>query len=375
MNKHKRLIGAYLIPLLIMTLSASVLRTVALFTDFNPVNGHFNNDTIILTANIIIVAAAIFAFTYTFLGEKQNLKATFATPSTYVPSGLVAVCLMFIAITLIGYGMNAPTTGEKFDNLQYPLATITALLAIPSAIHFFLNAYFTDVKNEVRALFSLSTLLFLSFYAAFLYFSKDLALNAPNKIVDQMAFLFSALFFLYEARISLGIEVWRGYIAFGMISASLCAYSAFPSLCYYLIKHKPVSHSPEENLLVAAIFIFVTLRICLTTRLRSLDDDGGISTLEKYAIERQIHVSEEEKVYKDAFAIQMTIDDLGAYESEATDAESSGEEQTEQAEADASAMADASTEAEEPEGENLSFDFDTDLSRGVLEESDTENKE
>lgn len=341
--------GGYLIPLLIATLTAVSLRTAALFTDLNFGNAHFNTGALIFSADVIIAIFSIFAFTYLIFGAKQNLKATFAAPSTYVPSGLVGICLLFISVTLLGYGLDAPEGVSLYENLEYPLALICSALALPSALHFFLNAYVTDVKNETRAFFSMFTVLFLAFYTAFLYFSKDLPLNAPNKIVDQMAFLFTALFFLYEARISLGTEVWRGYISFGMIGAVLSAYSAIPSLIFYLFKSKTVSNSVEENLLLLSVFIFISLRLCLTATLRDRDDDGGISTLRKYADERQMHVSEEEAVYKDAFAIQMTIDDLGAYDTP-DNAERTDNEAPE---------IEGETEEVPEDAENITFDFDT----------------
>ena len=355
--------GLYLIPVLIATIAAVALRTVALFTELNIKNGHFDGKALIVSANVIISFFALFALSYLFVGSKDNLAASFSTPSTYVPSGLVSVCLLFLGVSLGIYGLSGfVPDGFVSGNLQHPLALIIALLAVPAAIHFFLNAYFTDIKNETRALFSLFTVLFFALYAVFLYFNRELALNAPNKIVDQMAFLFSALFFLYEARISLGRAVWRGYIAFGMTGAALCAYSSIPSLVLYFVRSTEVSNSMEENLLLFAVFIFISSRLCLTMTLRAENDDGGVSTLEKYATERQAHVNEVEEVYKDAFAIQMTIDDLGAYDAE-SEYPTAEEELPEQAEAE---------KAEEEPIVNLTFDFDADT---ALEEKADEAEE
>lgn len=363
MNKHKKLMGIYLIPILIATVAAVTLRTVALFTEFNIKNGHFDGKALIVSANVITLFFAVFALSYLFVGSKDNLVASFCTPSTYVPSGLVSVCLLFLGVSLGIYGLSGFTPdGFISGNLQYPLALIIAFLTVPAAIHFFLNAYFTDIKNEIRATFSLFTVLFFAMYAAFLYFNRELALNAPNKIVDQMAFLFSALFFLYEARISLGREVWRGYIAFGMVGVVLCAYSSVPSLILYFAKSTEISNSMEENLLLLSVFIFISFRLFLTMTLRAENDDGGVLTLEKYATERQAHVNEVEEVYKDAFAIQMTIADLGAYDEDGFLQAENGDEATEDGKAE--------LETEEPDL-NLTFDFD--LADGsVLVESDNE---
>ena len=69
------------------------------------------------------------------------------------------------------------------------------------------------------------------------YFREDgMALNSPNKLISQMAFLLAALFFLYEARISLGREKWRGYCIFGLAALAANAYSAVPAVILYFAK-------------------------------------------------------------------------------------------------------------------------------------------
>ena len=85
-----------------------------------------------------------------------------------------------------------------------------------------------------------------------------------NKLIDEMAYLSVAVFFLYETRLSLGRERWRGYIAFGFISALLCAYSSIPSLIYYFVKRNAISMSLYETALTLTLFVFITTRTLMT---------------------------------------------------------------------------------------------------------------
>ena len=134
--------------------------------------------------------------------------------------------------------------------------------------------------------------------------------NATNKLTDQLAYLFCALFFLYEARISLGRDKWRAYGSFGLIAALFTAYSSIPALITYLINGEIISNSIEENILTLTLFIFITARLISLTTLKEKSESRIISSMQEYARRREEILVESVKVHREAFAVQMTIDDL-----------------------------------------------------------------
>ena len=66
-----------------------------------------------------------------------------------------------------------------------------------------------------------------------IYLDPTLSRGDSSKILRLTAFITSALFFLYEARISIGREMWRLYTVFGLVAAALCAYTSIPGIIVY----------------------------------------------------------------------------------------------------------------------------------------------
>jgi hypothetical protein len=133
-----------------------------------------------------------------------------------------------------------------------------------------------------------------------------------------MAFISSAIFFLYETRISLGREMWRAYTAFGLIAASLTAYASIPAMITYYVNGEIISSmeyrslaSVEEYLLLLALFIYILARLCLTSSLTEKKENALIKMLEKSALECEERVNESYARFQDSFAAkQLSIFDL-----------------------------------------------------------------
>jgi hypothetical protein len=114
----------------------------------------------------------------------------------------------------------------------------------------------------------IATLFFVS-YASYLYFNTELAINAHAKSIDQLAYVFIAVFFLYETRISLKRQSWRFYVAFGYVAALMCAYSSIPSLIVYFVNGKCLSDSIYESIMTFSALIFIVVRLLQTAFLRN----------------------------------------------------------------------------------------------------------
>lgn len=292
-NKTKPL-GIYL-PIFVGVLLATVtVRSVALVLHFNFDTDYFTNKIMISVADYTVFAASVFFFTYIFTARKDiKLIPNFTSPATYVPSGLVSVALIFTVKALFD------RSGELNDYIKYleelaspsaisliptqkimmGLLTAAAIFAALSIVHFILTALIEGYSSTKRGSFGLCTVVFLALYASFLYFSNSLPLNAPNKIVDEMAHLFAAIFFLYETRLSIGREKWRSYIAFGFIASLISAYSSIPALVVYFVKGEAVSNSIYENALMFTFFIFITARLLLTVKLTEDKECATVSAL------------------------------------------------------------------------------------------------
>lgn len=310
------------LPTLLGTILLSVaFRTAAIFVNFNPETGFYNGKILINIASWLVIAGSVFMFTYAFSGsKKQKLIADFSTPATYVPTGALSVAMIFFAIaTAIKSSKNdfsirrfmltpgvTPADLMQYlsENMSSLVLSIMAPMACLAVVYFILTACVLKRSSEARAFFGTANVLFLAFYTSYLYFdaTSSLARNAPNKIVDQMAFLFAALFFLYEIRISLGREKWNLYIAFGFIASALTAYSSIPSLLYYFIDGGVVSNSTQENVLTFALFVFITSRLTLAAFLKEDKESESVALMKQFSRERTDYIKEKEDALKKAYA-------------------------------------------------------------------------
>ena len=295
-------LGLYF-PILIGVLLATVtMRSIALLVNFNFDTNYFDGKILISISDYFVITASVFFFTYIFTANKNmKLIPNFTSPETYVPTGVVSVALIFMVKSLfdrsgelreyIDYlkGLATPSAISLIptQKILMGLLTVAAIFATLSIIHFILTALVENHSSTKRASFGLCTVIFLALYAAYLYYSTALPLNAPNKIVDEMAFLFSAIFFLYEIRLSIGREKWRSYIAFGFIAALVSAYSSIPSLIVYFAKGEIISNRIYENALIFTLFIFITARLILTAKLTEDKECPTVSTLIKFAEARE----------------------------------------------------------------------------------------
>ena len=174
-------------------------------------------------------------------------------------------------------------------------------------VHFILTALVESHSSTKRGSFGLCTVIFLSLYTAYLYYSTALPLNAPNKTVDEMALLFAAIFFLYEIRLSIGREKWKGYISFGFIAALICGYSAIPSLIVYLAKGEIISNNIYETALVLTLFIFIMSRLILTGELTEDKECKTVTSLIKFAESRHELIN---PICKESYVVEISGEEL-----------------------------------------------------------------
>lgn len=305
MKTRAKLFGIYLPIFIVLIIAAVTLRTVALFLNFSPDTSYFSGKGLITAADITVITGALFLFTYVFYRDgKMKLIPSFTTPATYVPVGILSVASLFIIEHLIRVGkdvkeyidylkaINTPSATAKLSsqNILFILLVAAIIFAALSIAHFVLTAIDERQSSTKRASFGICTVVFLAVYSAYLYFDTTLPLNAPNKILDQMAYLFSSLFFLYETRLSLGREKWRSYIAFGFIASLITAYSSIPSALYYFATDRLTSNSVYEIALTLALFIFITARLFLTGELIEDKPSHTVENLIKFADARTAEI-------------------------------------------------------------------------------------
>ena len=392
-NKYK-LLGLYLPIFIAATIATVVIRTIALFNDFDLKTGYFTDKSLISVGDYIVIGMSILFLTY-ILTARRDLKMIpdFTSPATYAPTGIIAAALVFVGISFFSKAaeqadiiFNRTTQALGSEWLVLLLAVIVGILALVSVVHFALCALIEKGTDFRRGDFGIVTVAFLALYSIYLYFDSSLPLNSPAKNLDQMVYLFAAVFFLYETRLSIGREKWRGYLAFGFIAALLSAYSSIPALIYYFIEGAEVSIGIYEMILSAAIFIFVTSRIFLTGEL--IEDVESpfakifseASNLRTATIKPLVTESEAEEPTAEAIdENQITIDDVCIDEAEKSDSADEAATPTKE-DANESAKEDSTSVSEEKNEEIVSVEAKEaatadDTTADTADEKDSESAE
>ena len=311
MRNKNRLLAIMLTILLGVLGSTIALRSIAIFKFLDFKTGYFSNNILFTISNTILAVGILIYALYVFFGKSTKLKAVFDTPTITITSGICAISAAIFSVKMLEYFFkNQATSQAGVKNPAVIISLLCGVLGIVSCVHFFLNILTTHRVAVLRSYTAMGSVLFLALYAAFLYFNTDSALNSVNKIIDQMAFLSSAIFFLYEARISLGTDKWRGYVTFGLISATLIGYSSIPSLITYLVRGDVISNSVEENVFTLTVFIYIATRLLLCTTLPKDEQSPLITSFAAFASEQSRKIAENEKVYQEKYAVQISIEDL-----------------------------------------------------------------
>lgn len=311
MNANSKKLGIYFGIAVAVATASVTLRTIACLTHLNYFWGYFENKQLIGIADALIWCGVIFMLSYPVTSVKTALRPTFKGPSTYVMGGAVGAAAIFLCRALIEYSaLKRDSNPETTPQMLAPLALATAVFCILSIGHFAANTFFSETKAEMRAALSIFTLLLLASYSALLYFENDLPLNAPNKLCSQMSFLFSALFFIYETRISLGREKWRAYATFGLMAFMLTAYSSVPALITYFAAGETISLFIEENVFALTLMLFIGARLLITVFLPEDRENKSVLAMKEAAQARRAEVTLTETRFAEAYAVQMSFDEM-----------------------------------------------------------------
>lgn len=336
MKKLTKRYGVYLPLFVLVALSSVVLKCVAAMTSLSYEYGSYGGSAVYAASRWIIYLSVLLLLTYAFYGEKKKLVPSFSTPATYIPTGAGAVALFFVGATMLvkcgadlgrvgSYGagksliaalLGATTTAGVSYFLIVLVELFGGLLAIASIGYLLLSGADDRRLSPLRGEFGMLLSLFCCTYAAFLYFSETLPINAPNKIDDQMAYLACALFFLYETRVSLGREKWQAYSAFALVASLLTLYSSVPALLVYFVRGELISYSIMETVLTFALAIFALSRVVITAYLPEATENLSVAAMREAAGLRQTELDEayaaEEAAYAEAEALAaQSADDTG----------------------------------------------------------------
>ena len=323
MNTNSKRLSIYLVVMLLGTAIATTLRTIACMNHLDYASGYFTDKSLISVADPMIWATVAIMLSYLFVSSKAKLRASFSTGATYIPSAILAVSVFFLGVRALTYAMNVSRypifSAETLRTPSVLIGVLTFVLSLATVAYLFFNAYFVESKSSTRSYFAICAIAFFALYSILIYLDTTLSTNSHGKIVNQMAYIFSALFFLYETRISLGREMWRAYTAFGLMAAALTAYSSIPTIITYYASGRLIFaassgaslSSVEECMATLMLFVFIVCRLVLTITLPEEKENKLVKAMGEYAERREDRVEESYARHQESFAAkQMSFFEL-----------------------------------------------------------------
>ena len=320
MKKAFRGLGIAL-PVALLTLIAAVIKTIACFKNMDYSTGFFDGAVSVRIANIAITVAVLALLASLFIKvEKRSVPVSFTGPLVYLPSGVLAVSLLFLAAEIIGYasdmtdGFSAANPAERSSII----ALITAVLALCTIAYLALVIFIQNPRSLFRANFGMAAALFFALYTAFLFFRTGASLAQPQKVIAEMTCLASAVFFLEETRISLGRERWKAYFVLGGLTTVLAFYASAPALAVYVVKGKIITAGPAELILLLSLFVFASLRLIHALRFMNVTSSPLAMAISSRSAEESRDTPTD-----DEFS-QISIEDVADEERQIKDEEDTG---------------------------------------------------
>ena len=293
-----------ILPSAILSLAAVALRCIAAVTDMDYATGFYGGSPLVTISDILMTAAAAILTISLFIKE-GNLSLRRRTEGNvgFLSTGIIAVSAVLIAVDLIVYILSQ-TRGRFIDDLlahrSSVVALLAALFALSTAVLSVVSIFLFKERASLRGVFDMTTALFFGIYATFLFFRLGDTINQPQKVVTEMAALAMAVFMLECARIHIGRERPRFYLALGMLTAALSANALFPALAVCIFKGEVIAFSISEMILTAAIFIFAVLRSATAVEFKRAEalatytDDLSEISAEDAPTEEERQISDEE---------------------------------------------------------------------------------
>ncbi|MBR2479277.1 MAG: hypothetical protein IKB47_02605 [Clostridia bacterium] len=235
MQKLSKNLKVWLYASFILAGLAAILLTVALFTDYDSSSGYFKTSIIysIFKGMCIVVCGLAVVTVLTTPKGALNGDSPLSAPIVF-PSAFLALVFFCGGMILLGALLGLSIVCDTFTGVATAdpaLLGVGALFSFGSVVYFILNCFPKDGKlSERHALFGFSVPIAAAIYLSISYFDLSVSINAPIKLMTQLALIFSMLWMLYELRVPLKKPMPRLYFAFGILALFFSGTASLPYL-------------------------------------------------------------------------------------------------------------------------------------------------
>lgn len=257
MTKQKKLLlvcGIIFAP--VLALIALVLRSAALFTDYQATTGYFAKGGTLYNAYLWVCAISILFFLIFSIACRKDIPIPAYRNSLSILFSSSFFLVTLVVSTLSGF-LAIPAAPSGLIKFFWVISAINALVSLGYFGLFFRT---TETGWQNHGLLGLAPAFFALFTAILFYFDRTTQMNAPAKLLHLAAFLLLACYFLAESRGILGNANRPLYYFLTATTLLFSASASIPNLLYSL--------TAGTVLVLASIYDFVLLAAALYTLAR-----------------------------------------------------------------------------------------------------------
>lgn len=212
-----RTLRIYYIGTLVLTLAATILRTLALTLSLDPTSGYFKAGAALPIALTALLAFSTAIILLSPLGLQNRIPTAAPQKNALHHAGSVLCALCFL-VAFVGTCIAKKTVA--LPALLWPIAFLSLLAAV---VYFLAKTPLCPMGTVGEAIFGSLTLIAIACLIAVTYFDIDTPMNAPAKVHLHLALLALMLCLLYELREAVGIPIPRVRVAFTALAFFLAA--------------------------------------------------------------------------------------------------------------------------------------------------------
>lgn len=265
---RKRITFFYALTASLATLVTVILRTVALFTEYEAEAGFYASPSLAIATAAILVAVGI---TLSAFAYQEREHFAFSPDYRDLPSLVsgvyFAVSLLFFAVMLL-LGALPSTTAALVT------AILTALFAIAGTAIFVLRAFDGRVGTYTAAMLTLPTAAVGVLYALYLSFEDEIMLTSPVKLLSTATWILATLFFLGEARLALGRAKWALHLSVTAMAVILSGTLALPNLVLHAARGESLLLNTAHDFAALGLFLYTAARLAATLAAPCREEDA-----------------------------------------------------------------------------------------------------
>lgn len=254
---------------LLLTLVATALRTVCLFTQYEPQLGYLKSGIITTTTTVLVTAGILFCLICGFALHGIYLNG--APSFSLARQRAWAILYAFGAAACFFGGVYLLTDPSGTSLLFYE---VTGILALLFAIFFLIGCTGDETKSASASAALLpwlpfSGIVMLLLLACFSYFDQTVTINGPLTVPMIFASLFGCTFLLAEVRIRAERHSSAMHISLTLIAFFLCTTVGVSNLLYSILGNTAggisIAQPARPILLLAITFASAARLLCYTT--------------------------------------------------------------------------------------------------------------